>query len=135
MKKVKTAIWIIIVLFVAILIQQNQGFFLASQSLVLEPISKYRTPEMKTVFIVFAFFLAGLILGTYFLAVHYLRTKKIVKHFSTEAETKNKQIQSLENELNALRATPQPASAQQANDSDAKTVVIKPDGGPPAQNR
>ena len=76
----------------AILVQQNQGFFLASQSLVLEPISKYRTPELKTVFIVFAFFLAGLILGTYFLTVHYLRAKKIVKHLSAEAETKNKQI-------------------------------------------
>ena len=134
MKKVKTAIWIIIVLFVAILIQQNQGFFLASQSLVLEPISKYRTPELKTVFIVLAFFLAGLILGTYFLAMHYLRTKKFVRHLSAEAETKTKQIQSLENELQALRGTPQPAPAQPSNDPDAKTVVIKPDQGPPAQN-
>ena len=127
MKKVKTAIWIIIVLFVAILIQQNQGFFLASQSLVLEPISKYRTPELKTVFIVFSFFLGGLILGTYFLAVHYLRTKKIIKHLSSEADAKNKQIQSLENELNTLRKTPETSSAQIPDNPDAKTVVIKPD--------
>ena len=80
MKKVKTAIWVIIIGFVAILIFQNQEFFMAGQSLAFNLLfADYKTPEIKIVFLCFAFFVAGLLLGTYFILIYHLKTKKRLK--------------------------------------------------------
>ena len=64
MKKVKTGIWVLIVAFVAILIYQNQQFFMAGQSLRLNLLfTEYQSPEWKIVMICTGFFIAGLLLG------------------------------------------------------------------------
>jgi len=66
MKKATLSIWAIIVGVMALLIFQNQKFFLTNQSLRvnLGVLEEYHTPELPIAVMVLLFFLAGYILAT-----------------------------------------------------------------------
>ena len=107
MKKVKTAVWVLIIAFVFVLIYQNQEFFLSKQSLNLNLIfAQYKTPEIDVVYLCGFFFLAGLILGLYFLAVRGLKTKKKTKSLNAQLTEQTEKITSLESELIAIKGPP-----------------------------
>lgn len=135
MKKVKTAVWVLIVAFVVVLIYQNQGYFLAKQSLKLNLIfADYTSPEMENVYFSGMFFIAGLILGAYFLAVFSLKSKKKIKTLNTQVQEQSDTIATLEGELRALRGEPDPAQPSDVEpdaEPDAETVVINPEEGTP----
>ena len=85
MKKVKLAIWVVIIAFVAILIFQNQEFFLSVKSLKLDLlIAQYQSPEIKIVFLSLWVFVAGLLLGAYFILVYHLRVKRKIKELNAQ---------------------------------------------------
>jgi uncharacterized integral membrane protein len=131
MKKVKMAVWGLIILFFAVLIYQNQAFFLNKQSLGLNLlIGEYHTPEVRIVYLAFAFLIFGLLLGEYFLLVHSLRNKKKIKTMTAEVDAQKEKIAALEEELRTFRPDPPPA-VEAAPDADAKTVVMKPEDAPP----
>ena len=126
MKKVKIAIWVVIVAFVVLLIYQNRTLFLAKNSLTFDlGFLTYQTAEMRIVMICFLFLLAGLLLGVYFLIVQTLKAKKLVKAANKRIETQDEKIASLETELKRYRGKP-PAGPAESADADAKTVVINP---------
>ncbi len=130
MKKVKTAVWVLIIAFVIVLIYQNQEFFLSKQSLNLNLIfAQYKTPEMAIVYFSGIFFLAGLILGFYFLAARGLKTKKKTKSLNAQLAEQTEKITSLESELTAIKGTPVTEEIPHT-EPDAKTVVIDPDEKP-----
>ena len=130
MKKVKTAVWVLIIAFVIVLIYQNQEFFLSKQSLNLNLIfAQYKTPEMAIVYFSGIFFLAGLILGFYFLAARGLKTKKKTKSLNAQLAEQTEMITSLESELTAIKGTPVPEEIPHT-EPDAKTVVIDPNEKP-----
>jgi len=137
MKKVKMAIWILIVVFVAILIYQNRGFFTATtQSLGIDLlVANYQTPEIRIVFICFAFMLAGVLLGLYFLLLYALKHKKKIKDLQSESQERLNRISELENELKSLKGPEKGPELQPApkTDPDAKTVVMDPDAQNPAK--
>lgn len=120
MRKFKTAIWVIIIAFVAILILQNQGLFMAGHSLNFNLLfADYKTPEIKIVFLCFAFFVAGLLLGAYFILIYHLKTKRKLKALKAgDVSPSEKTV--------AAEAEPVP-TAPTASDVDAKTVVITPE--------
>ena len=120
MKKFKTAIWVIIIAFVAILIFQNQEFFMAGQSLAFNLLfADYKTPEIKVVFLCFAFFVAGLLLGTYFILIYHLKTKRKIKALKVGDVASSVQTATGEDE-------PSPITPSDS-DVNAKTVVITPE--------
>jgi uncharacterized integral membrane protein len=126
MKKVKIAIWVVIVGFVALLIYQNKALFLTGNTLRLNlGFVEYQTADMRILLLCFLFLLAGLLLGVYFLVVQTLKAKKLVKAANKRVETQKDQIASLESELKRYRGQPPPAAAE-SSDADAKTVVINP---------
>ncbi|KPJ77687.1 MAG: hypothetical protein AMJ54_06795 [Deltaproteobacteria bacterium SG8_13] len=128
MKKVKTGIWVLIVAFVAILIYQNQQFFMAGQSLRLNLLfTEYQSPEWKIVMICAGFFVAGLILGMYFLVIYHLRSKRKRKTQQLKAEKPDERISAPE-----PVAKPRPTVQR---GSDAETVVITPEVTPPVAER
>lgn len=130
MKKVKTAVWVLIIAFVIVLIYQNQEFFLSKQSLNLNLIfAQYKTPEMAIVYFSGIFFLAGLILGFYFLAARGLKTKKKTKTLNAQLTEQSEKITTLESELTAIKGTPVTEEIPHT-EPDAKTVVINPDDKP-----
>ena len=124
MKRVKIAIWVLIVAFFAILIYQNRQLFMAQNPLTLDlGFLKYQIPEMRILMLCFLFMLAGLLLGVYFLVVYTLKTKKLIKAANNRVDSQSQKIDELENELKRYRVEP-PAAAAEATDADAKTVVI-----------
>ena len=128
MKKVKTGIWVAIAAFVAILIYQNQQFFLAGQSLRLNLLfTEYQSPEWKIVMICSGFFVAGFVLGMYILIMYHLRLKRKRKTPQTPAEQPQERT-----------AAPEPAAKSEpavARGSNAETVVISPEVTPPVAER
>ena len=123
MKKVKMAVWALIIAFVIVLIYQNQAFFLQTkQTLSLDLIFA----ELEIVYFSGIFFLAGLLLGFYFLTAHGLKTRKKTKVLNAQVTEQTEKIASLETELDTVKGAPLPEALPNA-DPDAKTVVINPD--------
>ena len=141
MKKVKLAIWVVIIAFVAILIYQNREFFLSVKSLKLDLLfAQYQSPEIKIVFLSFMFFIAGLLLGAYFILVYHLKIKKKAKALNAQVKSQADQITTLENELKQFRPEPAPTPAPieetvSEPEDDTKTVVISPEAQAPAEEQ
>jgi uncharacterized integral membrane protein len=144
-KKVKLAIWVVIIAFVVILIYQNREWFFSAQSLMLDLLfAQYQSPEIKIVFLSFMFFVAGLLLGAYFILVYHLKIKKKVKALNAQVKSQGDQITTFENELKQFRPEPEPepepepAPAEETvsePEDDAKTVVISPKAQAPAEEQ
>lgn len=125
------AVWVLIIAFVIVLIYQNQEFFLKTkQSLSLNLIwVQYQTPELEIVYFCGIFFLAGLLLGFYFLTAYGFKTRKKTKALNVQVTEQTEKITSLESELNTIKVPPTP-EALPSTEPDAKTVVIDPDDNP-----
>ncbi len=140
-KKVKLAIWVVIIAFVVILIHSNQEWFLSAQSLKLKLLfAQYQSSEIKIVFLAFMFFVAGLLLGAYFILVYHLKIKKKVKALNAQVKSQGDQITTFENELKQFRPEPAPAPAPTEEtvsepEDDTKTVVISPKAQAPAEEQ
>ncbi len=81
---------------------------------------------MEIVYFSGIFFLAGLLLGFYFLTAHGLKTRKKTKVLNAQVTEQTEKIASLESEIDTIKVTPVP-EALPTTDPDAKTVVINPD--------
>ena len=129
MKKVKVGIWAAIVLFFAILIYQNQAFFLQKTSLGLNlGFVNYKTPEVMIVLVCFAFLIAGFLLGEYFDLIHQFRNKKKVKELQAEIGSKTADVP-------AGPSEPVSPAAAPMSDGDDKTVIINPDEKPVSEEQ
>lgn len=103
-KRVKIGIWVIILGLLALMVFQNQNFFLARQSLGLNLYFKnYSLPEVVNIFLFFICFLAGLLFTAYFLFFDRFKLKKTNKTLNTTINTHLEKISSLEKELETLK--------------------------------
>ena len=81
MKKVKWVVWMLIVAFVVVVIYQNKDFFWETKKSLALNLPFFQIPpipEIELIYIFGVFFLAGLLLGIYFLIVRGLKKKKLV---------------------------------------------------------
>jgi hypothetical protein len=111
MKKVKLVVWMLIVVFVAIVIYQNKDFFWETKkSLTIDlPLipPQYKTlPEVELLIICGIFFAAGLLLGIYFLISRGLKKKKTIKALKAQVKEESEKAIALEEELRTLRGDP-----------------------------
>ena len=107
-KRVKIGIWVIILGLLALMVFQNQNFFLARQSLGLNLYFKnYSLPEVVNIFLFFICFLAGLFLAVYFIFFDRFKLKKTNKMLNTTINTHLEKISSLEKELETLKPSDQ----------------------------
>lgn len=126
MKKIKFGIWIAIIGFVVIVLYQNQDYFLAKQSLGINLLlSDYKTPAIYNLVLFFIIFIAGLLLGSYFVLVERMKSKKKIKTLNAENDSQRKEISALRSELESFK--------QSVSDIDSKTVVIDSDAEEPAK--
>ena len=103
-KRVKIGIWVVIIGFLALIVSQNQNFFLARQSLGLNLYFKnYSLPEVANIFLFFISFLAGLLFAAYFIFFDRFKLKKINKTLNTTINTHLEKISLLEKELETLK--------------------------------
>jgi len=133
MKKVKTAIWAIIIAFVVILVVQNNDFFLSKHLFKLDFfVYKPNIPEFEIIWMFIGFFVAGLLLGTYFLVADHFRLSKKVKGLNTQVGSQLQEITKLENKMKTAAGNAAITEVESA-DPTAKTVVIIPDDKAPAK--
>ena len=105
MKNFKIGFWAVIFGLMGIVIFQNQDFFMVKQSLSIDLIFKrYETPELLRAILFGAIFLTGFIISYIFTLIDRLRFRKVVKSLGAEIDSQNKNITSLINELESLKA-------------------------------
>ena len=80
MSKVKTAFWVIIFGFIALVFFQNQEFFMARQSIRINLLfTEYNTPVLPGAIFFAIFFLAGLFIAYFFGLPERFKLKKEIK--------------------------------------------------------
>jgi len=125
-KRVKIGIWVIIIGILALIVHQNQEFFLARQSLGLNLYFKnYSLPEVANIFLFFICFFAGLLFPVYFILFDRLKQKKTNKALNATINTHLEKISLLEKELEALK----PAEYKPSDQAVTLSAEIKTPAG------
>ncbi len=126
MKKLKIALWAALLGFIFLIVYQNNTFFLGKQSLGINLlVADYRTPEIYILALFFICFIAGLLLGSYFVLLDWLKFNKKIKMLNANKDSHQAEITALQKELETLRG--------EASDIDAKTVVITAESQEPSE--
>jgi hypothetical protein len=126
MKKLKIALWATFLGFIFLIVYQNHPFFLGKQSLGIHLlVADYQTPEIYNLALFFICFIAGLLLGSYFVLLDRLKFKKKIKTLNANKDSHQAEITALQKELETLRG--------QASDIDSKTVVIAAESQEPTK--
>ena len=126
MKKLKIALWAALLGFIFLLVYQNHTFFLGKQSFQINLlVADYKTPEIYNLALFFICFIAGLLLGSYFVVLDRLKFNKKIKTLNANKDSHQAEITALQKELENLRG--------QASDLSAKTVVITEESQEPTE--
>jgi uncharacterized integral membrane protein len=123
MKKATLIIWAIIFGVMALLIFQNQAFFLTNQALRvnLGVVNEYLTPELPIAILVLLFFLAGIIIAYLFNISARFKARRTIKKLNTTLTSHNAELAGLRREINTLKGieTPEDTDATQKLSSDS----------------
>lgn len=122
MKKVKIAFWVIVFGFLALVIFQNQEFFLARQSLDINLyMASYQTPSVPNAVLFVAFFLAGLLIAYFFSLFERFKANKTIKSLNAALKANEDSMAGLKKDVDAMKAS----AAQTAPDvvEDATPAV------------
>jgi uncharacterized integral membrane protein len=105
MKKLTLIIWAIIFGLIALVIFQNQAFFLAKQSLRvnLGIIDAYYSPELPNAVILIIFFLAGLVIAYVFNFPVRFRARQTIKKLNAKLATRDEEMSELKREIQNLK--------------------------------
>jgi uncharacterized integral membrane protein len=105
MKKATLIIWVIIFGVIALLIFQNQAFFLINQSLRvnLGVVKEYHTPELPIAILVLLFFLAGILIAYLFNLSARFKARRTIKKLNATIASHDTEVDGLRRELNALK--------------------------------
>ena len=105
MKKSKLVIWAIIVIFLGLIITQNQSFFLLDQSLRLNLLimNEIHTPKVPVVIIILIFFISGLIIAYLLNLPERFRSNRKIKKLNATLDSHLNEISSLKKEIDELK--------------------------------
>jgi len=111
MKKSTLVIWAIIFAGIALLIFQNQAFFLADQSLRLDLgfTEEYRSPVWPVAVTVLIFFFAGIFIAYLFNFAIRFKAKRTIKKLNATMASHNTEMAELKREIDALKGQGAPA--------------------------
>jgi uncharacterized integral membrane protein len=124
MKKATLIIWVLIFGVIALLIFQNQAFFLSNQSLQvnLGVTEAYHSPELPIAILVLLFFLTGIFIAYLFSLSARLKARRAIKKLNTTLASHNDEVAGLRREIDSLKGTETPE-----NETDA-TQKLASDG-------
>lgn len=104
MKKIKIALWVIIIGFLALVMFQNKDFFMAKQGFGINLyFVNYEIPEIYNVILFFAFFAAGLLVAYIFSLFSKFKANKTIKELKSSMTSSMQQVSVLKQELDALK--------------------------------
>jgi uncharacterized integral membrane protein len=132
MKKATLILWAIIFGVIALLIFQNQSFFMTNQSLRvnLGIIEEYHTPELPIAVMVLVFFVVGVIIAYLFNISARFKAKRTIKKLNATIATHNEEVAGLRRELDSLKGIETPAGEEttEIKSEMDKTQKIESDG-------
>ena len=127
MKKATLIIWVIIFGVIALVIFQNQAFFLTNQSLQvnLGVMEAYHTPELPIAIMVLLFFLTGILIAYLFSLAARFKARRTVKKLNTTIASHTAEVADLRREIDSLKGIETPenetdATQKLSSDSDAE---------------
>jgi uncharacterized integral membrane protein len=120
MKKATLTIWVIIFGFIALVIFQNQTFFLAKNSfrLNLGIFKEYLSPELPNAVVFIIFFFFGVIIAYLFSFSARFKAKRTIKKLNTTIAAQINELSDLKGEINTLKGIETPV------DEQAETVKL-----------
>ncbi len=123
MKKATLFIWAIIFGVIALLVFQNQDFFLKNQALRvnLGVVNEYLTPELPIAILVLLFFLTGIVIAYLFNISARFKARRTIKKLNTTIASHNAEVAGMRREIDALKGieTPEDTDATQKLSSDS----------------
>lgn len=128
MKKVKLAVWLLIFGFLALVIFQNEDYFLNTQQnlrLNLHFFQEYQSPSLPPAVFHLIFFAFGVVAAYGMSAAGRFRSHQAVKRLQAAAEAREKEITTLKTELARLKGEPLPGDPAAPAESSI-TSPIKP---------
>ncbi len=107
MNKFKLVLWVIILAIIALVIFQNQAFFLGTESLRINPglAPEYQTPPIPIAAIFLVFFIFGLFLAYIFSVPERFRNRKTIKRLNATNASQKDEIDNLKKEVAYLKST------------------------------
>jgi len=109
MKKTKLFFWLLILIGMALVVFQNEGYFLETQQalrLNLRVFPEYLSPSLPVVTFHLLFFVLGLVVAFLFGALDRLRRRKTIARLTSEAVAQSKEMENLKAELARLKGEP-----------------------------
>ena len=129
MKKATLIVWVIILGFIALVIFQNQTFFMTSHSLRLNlgVINEYHTPEMPIAVVFIFFFFSGIVIAYLFGLSTRFKARRTAKKLNAAIISHKDEAAKLKSELNTLKGqdTPAPSSQQAAETKTGTDGIIE----------
>ena len=129
MKKATLIVWVIILGFIALVIFQNQTFFMTSHSLRLNlgVINEYHTPEMPIAVVFIFFFFSGIVIAYLFGLSTRFKARRTAKKLNAAIISHKDEAAKLKSELNTLKGqnTPATSSQQEAENKTGTDGVIE----------
>jgi uncharacterized integral membrane protein len=128
MNKVKLVIWLLIFGFLALVVFQNEDYFLNTQQhlrLNLYFFTEYRSPSLPLAVFHLVFFAFGVVAAYGLSAAGRFRSHKTVKRLQAAAADRDKELVALKTELARLKGQPLPG-AQGGTVESSFTSPIKP---------
>lgn len=127
MRKFKIFLWLLLIAVLAVVVWQNQAFFMMRQSFHVNPgiAGPYVTPELPIVVICAGLFLIGFLIAYIYGLYGYFKQNKTIKHLNATVAAQTEEIQNLQRELEALQPPPvtagvaDPTPAPEAPAADA----------------
>ena len=120
MKKATLIVWVIIFGFIALVIFQNQTFFLAKNTwrLNLGIFEEYLSPELPNAVLFLFFFFSGVVIAYLFNFSARFRAKRTIKKLNTTIAAQINELSDLKGEINTLKGIEAPA------DEHGQTVML-----------
>lgn len=116
MKKAKIAFWALLIAFFALIILQNQEFFMAKQSFRINLFFReYFTPALPIAILFAAFFLAGLLIAYFFSLSGRFKSNRTIKNLNAALDSQRAEIDAMKKQVDGMRsASEEPAAAEAA---------------------
>jgi uncharacterized integral membrane protein len=107
MKKIKIALWIILLGFIVIIFLSNKDYFMAKQGIQInipftEPL---QIQELPNAIYFLVFFLAGFLVAYFISLSERFKSKKTIKNLNAAATSQLKEISVLKKEVDSLKSS------------------------------
>jgi uncharacterized integral membrane protein len=118
MKKLKLGFWLVIIVFLVLIIYQNQDFFRATRSLSLNLIvAQYYTPEIPIAVLFLAAFIIGLLIAYIFGLLAQFKARKTIKNLNSTINSQIEMITTLKQQ--AAQQNPSTTTGTNTEDTPA----------------